>query len=157
MSCYFWTGFPICYGLRERRHSMAVESRRWSDESSWFTHSHSRRLYDQLLHVYLHREPHSSGPFDMQLVYEDIPQESGSYQCKRICKRIRDMDTNMAVDMGDKSVYIRAFKPREISQSTSLRSIQSNTNCCMCTCIVSLSSVCSLSSVFWLVRGWCFV
>jgi len=47
-----------------------------------------------MLHVYLHREPHSSGPFDMQLVYEDMPQESGSYQssssyqCKRICKRI---------------------------------------------------------------------
>jgi len=35
-----------------------------------------------LLHVYLHREPHSSGPFDMQLVYEDMPQESGSYQCR---------------------------------------------------------------------------
>jgi hypothetical protein len=35
-----------------------------------------------LLHVYLHREPHSSGPFDMQLVYEDMPQECGSYQCR---------------------------------------------------------------------------
>jgi len=35
-----------------------------------------------------------------------------------------DMETNM--DMGVKSVYIRAFRPREISQSTSLRSIQSN-------------------------------
>jgi len=56
--------------------------------------------------VYLHREPHSSGPFDMQLVYEDMPQESGSYQCKWICKQIRDMETNMAVNMGDKSVYI---------------------------------------------------
>jgi len=55
-----------------------------------------------------------------------ISVQSGSYQCKRICKRIRDMDTNMAVDMGDKSIYIRAFWPREISQSTSLRSIQSN-------------------------------
>jgi len=32
-------------------HSMVVESRRWSDESSCFTYSHSRRLYDQLLHV----------------------------------------------------------------------------------------------------------
>jgi len=32
----------------------------------------------------------------------------------------------MAENMGDKSVYIRAFWPREISQSTSLRSIQSN-------------------------------
>jgi len=41
--------------------------------------------------VYLHREPHSSGPYDTQLVYEDMPQESGSYQCKRICKQIRDM------------------------------------------------------------------
>jgi len=38
----------------------------------------------------------------MQLVYEDMPQESVSYQCKRI----RDMETNMAVNMGDKSVYI---------------------------------------------------
>jgi len=37
-----------------------------------------------------------------------------------------DMETNMAVIMGDKSVYIRAFGPREISQSTSLRSIQNN-------------------------------
>jgi len=36
------------------------------------------------------------------------------------------METNMAVNMGDKSVYIRAFWLREISQSTSLRSIQSN-------------------------------
>jgi len=63
----------------------------------------------------------------MQLVYEDMPQESGSYQCKRICKRIRDMETNMAVNMGDKSVYIYGPSgPREISQSTSLRSIQSN-------------------------------
>jgi hypothetical protein len=35
-----------------------------------------------ILHVYLHREPHYSGPFDMQLVYEDMPQESGSYQCR---------------------------------------------------------------------------
>jgi len=32
----------------------------------------------------------------------------------------------MAVNMADKSVYIRAFWPREISQSTSLKSIQSN-------------------------------
>jgi hypothetical protein len=38
--------------------------------------------------VYLHCEPHCSGLFDMQLVYEDMPQESGSYQCKRMCKRI---------------------------------------------------------------------
>ena len=52
----------------------------------------------------------------MQLVYEDMPQESGSYQCKRICKRIRDMETNIAVNMGDKSVYTQAFWPREISQ-----------------------------------------
>jgi len=37
-----------------------------------------------------------------------------------------DMETNMDMDMGVKSVYIRAFRPREISQSTSLRSIQSN-------------------------------
>jgi hypothetical protein len=57
-----------------------------------------------LLHVYLHREPHGSGTFDMLLVYEDMPQESGSYQCKRICKRIRDRETNMAVNMGDNSV-----------------------------------------------------
>jgi hypothetical protein len=32
--------------------------------------------------VYLHREPHSSGSFDMQLVSEDMPQECGSYQCR---------------------------------------------------------------------------
>jgi hypothetical protein len=62
-----------------------------------------------------------------------ISVQSGSYQCKRICKRIRDMDTNMAVDMGDKSVYIRAFWPRKISQSTSLSSIQSNIACYRCT------------------------
>jgi hypothetical protein len=36
------------------------------------------------------------------------------------------MKTNMGVDIGDKSVYIRAFWPREDSQSTSQRSIQSN-------------------------------
>jgi len=36
------------------------------------------------------------------------------------------METNMAENMGDKSVYIRAFWPREINQS-SQRSIQSNT------------------------------
>jgi hypothetical protein len=28
--------------------------------------------------VYLHCEPHCSGLFDMQLVYEDMPQESSS-------------------------------------------------------------------------------
>jgi len=41
-----------------------------------------------------------------------------------------DMETNMDMDMdmGVKSVYMRAFRPREISQSTSLRSIQSNMN-----------------------------
>jgi hypothetical protein len=38
----------------------------------------------KLLHVYLHREPHCSGPFDMQLVYEDMPQECGSYQCSAV-------------------------------------------------------------------------
>jgi len=37
-------------------------------------------VYLRVLHVYLHREPHCPGPFDMQLVYEDMPQESGSYQ-----------------------------------------------------------------------------
>jgi len=42
-----------------------------------------------------------------------ISVQSGSYQCKRICKRIRDLDTNMAVDMRNKSVYIRAFWPQE--------------------------------------------
>jgi len=36
----------------------------------------------EVLHVYLHREPHSSDPFDMQLVYEDMPHESGTYQCR---------------------------------------------------------------------------
>jgi hypothetical protein len=36
----------------------------------------------EVLHMYLHREPHSSGQFDMQLVYEDMPQESSSYQCR---------------------------------------------------------------------------
>jgi hypothetical protein len=38
-----------------------------------------------------------------------------------------DMETNIDVDIGDKSVYIRAFWLREDSQSTSQRSIQSNT------------------------------
>jgi len=37
-----------------------------------------------------------------------------------------DMETNMAKNMEDKSVYIWAFWPREISQLTILRSIQSN-------------------------------
>jgi len=36
----------------------------------------------EVLHVYLHSEPHSSGRFDMQFVYEDMPQESGLYQCR---------------------------------------------------------------------------
>jgi len=36
------------------------------------------------------------------------------------------MQTNMAENMGNKYIYIRAFWPREISQSTSHRSIQSN-------------------------------
>jgi len=35
-----------------------------------------------------------------------------------------DMVTNMAMDIGVKSVYIRALRPREISQSTSLSCIQ---------------------------------
>jgi len=39
-----------------------------------------------------------------------------------------DMETNMAENMGDKSVYIRAFWPREINQS-SQRSIKSNSLC----------------------------
>jgi len=51
------------------------------------TSHHSVLFICHLLHVYLHREPHCSGPFDMQLVYEDMPQESGSYQCKRMSKR----------------------------------------------------------------------
>jgi len=34
-----------------------------------------------------------------------------------------DMETNMDVDIGDKSEYIQAFWPREDSQSESLRSI----------------------------------
>ena len=34
-----------------------------------------------------------------------------------------DMETNMDVDIGDKSEYIRAFWPREDSQSASFRSI----------------------------------
>jgi len=40
-----------------------------------------------------------------------------------------DMDTGVDMEMGVKSVYIRAFRPREISQSTSLSSIQSNMRC----------------------------
>jgi hypothetical protein len=41
----------------------------------------------------LHREPHCLGPFDMQLVYEDMPQECGSYLCRaaHICA---NRDTN---------------------------------------------------------------
>jgi hypothetical protein len=37
-----------------------------------------------------------------------------------------DMETNMDMDMGVKSVYIRAFRPREISKSISQSSIQGN-------------------------------
>jgi len=37
-----------------------------------------------------------------------------------------DMEMNMDMDMRVKSVHIRAFRPREISQSTSQKSIQSN-------------------------------
>jgi len=36
----------------------------------------------EMLHVYLHHEPHSSGAFDLQLVSEDVPQENGSYRCR---------------------------------------------------------------------------
>jgi hypothetical protein len=39
-----------------------------------------------------------------------------------------DMVTKMAMEIGVKSVYIRTFRPQEISQSTRLSSIQSNTN-----------------------------
>jgi hypothetical protein len=62
----------------------------------------------------------------MQLVYEDMPQESGSYQCRAAhisAERLIsvqtdeqaeiDMETNMDENIGDKSVYIRAFWPRE--------------------------------------------
>jgi len=42
----------------------------------------------------------------MQLVYEDMPQESGSYQSKRICRWIY-METNITMDMGVKSVFSR--------------------------------------------------
>jgi hypothetical protein len=37
---------------------------------------------EEVLHVYLNPEPHCSGPFDMQLMYEDMPQQSGKYQCR---------------------------------------------------------------------------
>jgi len=37
-----------------------------------------------------------------------------------------DMDTDVDMDIGAKSVHIRAFGPREATQSTSLSSIQSN-------------------------------
>jgi len=40
-----------------------------------------------------------------------------------------DIDTDMDMDIGVMSIYIRAIWPREISQSTSLSSIQSNTTC----------------------------
>jgi hypothetical protein len=49
--------------------------------------------------------------FDIQLVYKNTPQESGSYLCKQICKQIRDMDINWAVDMRDKFIYMYAFWP----------------------------------------------
>jgi len=38
---------------------------------------------------------HCSGPFDTQLVYEDMPQESGSYLCKRIYNPTRSKTGNM--------------------------------------------------------------
>jgi len=40
-----------------------------------------------------------------------------------------DKDTDVVMDIGVKSVCIRAFWPREISQSTSLSSIQCNISC----------------------------
>jgi len=51
-----------------------------------------------LLQVYLHREPHCSDPFDMQFVYEDMPQESGSYQCRAAHIVQTDMQTNINID-----------------------------------------------------------
>jgi hypothetical protein len=61
----------------------------------------------------------------MQLVYEDMPQESGSYQCRAAhisAERLISVQTDMQadidmktnMDMGVKSVYIWAFGPREI-------------------------------------------
>jgi len=38
-----------------------------------------------------------------------------------------DMDTDVDMDIGVKSVYIRPYSLEKISQSTSLSSIQSNT------------------------------
>ena len=79
-----------------------------------------------MLYVYLHREPHSSGPFDMQLVYEDMPQESDSYQCRAAHISATDMQTDKRY--GDeygceyrRQVCIYTLWPREISQSTSLK------------------------------------
>jgi hypothetical protein len=62
----------------------------------------------------------------MQLVYEDMPQESGSYQSKRICRWIY-METNITMDMGVKSVFHELRPSRDQSSpSTSLSSIQSS-------------------------------
>jgi hypothetical protein len=37
------------------------------------TADHSALCCKKMLHVYLHYEPHSLGPVDIQLVYEDMP------------------------------------------------------------------------------------
>ena len=82
----------------------------------------------QALHVYLHRKPHYSDSFDMQLVYEDTPQESGSDQCRAAHinangyangNRYGDecgygYRSQVCIDIGVKSVYIRTFGPPEI-------------------------------------------
>jgi len=69
----------------------------------------------------------------MQLVYEDMPQESGPYQCRAahisaerlISVRLIsvqtdkqteiDMETNMDVDIGDKSIYTGLLASRDQS------------------------------------------
>jgi len=71
----------------------------------------------------------------MQLVYEDCLRSAARISAERLIsvqtdeQTEIDMETNTAVNMGDKSVYIYGpSAPREISQSTSLRSVKINTD-----------------------------
>jgi hypothetical protein len=53
----------------------------------------------------------------MQLVYEDMPRRAAHINAERLIsvqtdeQTEIDMETNMDVDIGDKSVYIWAFWP----------------------------------------------
>jgi len=92
--------------------------------------SRIRSIYaTQSVAVYLHLEPHQVRLICSWCMKRYL-RRAAHMSAERLILVQTDeqteinMETNMDVDIGDKSVYIRA---REDSQSTSQRSIQSNT------------------------------